>query len=80
LTRLGLKSVPAGMAQLSGLWGAPLARYNLPSLGNANLGYLLSAAVGILVVGVVVWLFTLLLTSHPRADGPKNGSGSSGSA
>jgi cobalt/nickel transport system permease protein len=65
LTRFGLKSIPGGMQQLSGLWGAPLARYNLPVLGNANLGYLLSAAVGLLVTTLVVWLFTLLLTSHP---------------
>ena len=62
LARLGIKSIPAGMEKLSGLWGAPLARYNLPALGNASLGYLLSAVVGILVVGVVVWLFTMLLT------------------
>jgi cobalt/nickel transport system permease protein len=63
LARLGIKSIPTGMEKLSGLWGAPLARYNLPALGNTSLGYLLSAGVGILVVGVVVWLFTVLLTA-----------------
>ena len=63
LTRLGIKSIPAGMDQLSGLWGAPLAHYNLPILGNASLGYILSALVGILVVVVVVWLFMTLLTT-----------------
>ena len=63
LARLGIKSIPAGMEKLSGLWGAPMARYNLPALGNTSLGYLLSAVVGILVVGVVVWLFTMLLTT-----------------
>ena len=63
LARLGIKSIPAGIEKLSGLWGAPMARYNLPALGNASLGYLLSAVVGILVVGVVVWLFTMLLTA-----------------
>jgi cobalt/nickel transport system permease protein len=63
LSRLGIKSIPAGMEKLSGLWGAPMARYNLPALGNTSLGYLLSAVVGILVVGVVVWLFTMLLTA-----------------
>ena len=62
LARLGFKSIPAGMEKISGLWGAPMARYNLPVLGNTSLGYLLSAVVGILVVGVVVWLFTMLLT------------------
>lgn len=63
LARLGFKSIPAGLQNLSSLWGAPMARYNLPVLGNTSLGYLLSAIVGILVIGVVVWLFTLLLTS-----------------
>jgi cobalt/nickel transport system permease protein len=63
LARLGIQSIPTGMQKLSGLWGAPLARYNLPVLGNASLGYLLSAILGILVIGVVVWLFTMLLTT-----------------
>ena len=62
LAELGINSVPQGMAQLSTLWGAPLADYDLPALGNANVGYVLSAVVGIIVVGLVVWLFTVLLT------------------
>lgn len=63
LRERGLQAVPAGLEKLSGLWGAPLAGYNLPVLGNTNLGYLLSAVVGIAVVALVVWLFTLLVTS-----------------
>ena len=66
LTKVGLKSIPVGLAKLSGLWGAPLAHYDLRVLGNANLGYLLSAIVGIAIVALVVWLFTLLLTSHDK--------------
>jgi len=62
LTSLGLAFIPQGMAKLSGLWSAPLPDYDLPSLGNANLGYILSAAVGILVIVTVVWLFTMLAT------------------
>ena len=62
LATLGIKVVPQGMQALSGLWGAPMAGYDLPILGNANLGYILSAVVGIGVVAVVVWLFTVLLT------------------
>ena len=46
---------------------AVATRSTLPVLGNINLGYMLSALIGILVVGVVVWLFTLLLTSRPPA-------------
>ena len=69
LGSLGLQSIPAGMAKLAGLWGAPLAGYELTVLGNAPLGYLLSAVVGILVTGVVVWLFSrLLMSGHSKRD------------
>ncbi len=64
LTRLGITFIPAGMEKLAGLWGAPLARYNLRLLGNAPLGYVLSAAVGVLVICAVVWLFTRLLVGY----------------
>jgi len=66
LQQMGLRSVPAGMERLSSLWGAPLAGYNLPALGNANVGYLLSAVLGIAVVAVVVWLFMVLVTIPPK--------------
>ena len=66
LKERGLAAVPTGLQKLSGLWGAPLAGYNLPLLGNTNLGYLLSAVTGILMVGFVVWLFTRLLTAGTR--------------
>ncbi len=65
LTERGLASIPAGLEKLSGLWGAPLADYDLPVLGNANLGYIFSAVLGILTVAIVVWLFTLLVTGGP---------------
>ncbi len=66
LVKLGWKNVPAGLEQLSRIWGAPLARYNLPALGNASLGYLLSAVLGLVVVATVVWLFTLLLAAGSK--------------
>jgi cobalt/nickel transport system permease protein len=59
----GLNSVPAGLERLSTLWGAPLSGYDLPALGNTNLGYVLSAIVGIAIIALVVWLFTMLLTA-----------------
>jgi cobalt/nickel transport system permease protein len=62
LRQIGLQSIPAGMERLSGLWGAPLAGYDLPGLGNANLGYVVSAALGIAVVVLMVWLFMFLVT------------------
>ena len=61
LENMGIESIPAGLEQLSGLWGAPLAGYNLKVLGNANLGYVLSATIGLLIIGLIVWLFTRLV-------------------
>jgi cobalt/nickel transport system permease protein len=63
LTQLGLESVPTGLKALSGLWGAPLAAYDVRALGNASVGYLLSAALGVVVVVVLVWLFMTLLSA-----------------
>jgi cobalt/nickel transport system permease protein len=65
LHQRGLQSIPAGLERLSSLWGAPLAGYDVPLLGNANLGYVLSAVLGIAVVALVVWLFMVLITSTP---------------
>ena len=62
LSSLGLAFIPQGMAKLSSLWSAPLPDYDLPALGNASLAYILSAVVGIIIVTVVVWLFTMLVT------------------
>jgi cobalt/nickel transport system permease protein len=73
LTRMGFKAIPAGLQQLSGLWGAPLARYDLPALGNANLGYVLSALLGIMVIALIVWLFTVLLTAHSNSEANHQG-------
>ncbi|HEY9151974.1 MAG TPA: cobalt transporter CbiM [Anaerolineales bacterium] len=67
LTHRGFSSIPSGLEKLSGLWGAPLAGYNLPVLGNVSLGYLFSAIMGIVIVAVVVWLFTILLTLDFRS-------------
>jgi cobalt/nickel transport system permease protein len=61
LSRLGFRSIPEGLQKLSGLWGAPLAGYGLRSLGNASLGYLLSAVLGVIVVAILAWLLMLLI-------------------
>jgi cobalt/nickel transport system permease protein len=71
LGKMGLANVPTGLQQLSTLWGAPLARYNLPVLGNANLGYVLSALMGIAIIGIVAWLFVTLL--NRRSSAPRSG-------
>lgn len=61
LASRGFSFVPEGLAKLEGLWGAPLARYDLPALGNVRLGYILSAVVGIVLIAVIAWLFSALL-------------------
>jgi cobalt/nickel transport system permease protein len=69
LSSLGLGSVPQGLANLSGLWSAPMPGYNLPALKNASLGYFLSGIIGTIVIGIVAWLFTMLVSarkSEPR--------------
>jgi cobalt/nickel transport system permease protein len=62
LAGLGLASIPKGLAQLSGLWVAPMPGYHLPSLGNARSAYLLSAVVGMLLTVGLAWLFSVLAT------------------
>jgi cobalt/nickel transport system permease protein len=62
LSSLGLAFIPQGMAKLSGLWSAPLPDYDLPALKNANLSYILSGIVGTIAIGMVAWLFTMLVT------------------
>ena len=62
LAARGLGFIPKGLAQLENLWGAPMAGYNVPALGNTSLGYALSAGLGIVTIAIVVWLFTRLLT------------------
>ncbi len=68
LAELGLKFIPEGLLKLEGLWGAPMARYEVPALGNARLGYILSAVSGILLVGIVAGLFSALFTSGKRIE------------
>jgi cobalt/nickel transport system permease protein len=71
LTGLGLSAIPQGLTKLEGLWGAPLARYDLPGLGNSNAGYILSAIVGIGLVGFLAWLFTTLLAGRDQSGTPQ---------
>jgi hypothetical protein len=72
LAAMGLRSIPAGLEKLSSLWGAPMAGYDLPVLGNTNLGYVLSAVLGISLIALVIWLFMMLLTSGSGSQKQKN--------
>lgn len=64
LSRRGLAFIPGGLRQLENLWGAPLAGYGVRGLGNTALGYLLSAVLGIVLVGLGSWLFATLVASR----------------
>ena len=63
---LGLSAVPQGLARLESLWGAPMADYEIGFLGNASIGYILSAVIGIAIVGGLVWLLTTVLARRQR--------------
>ena len=67
LTSLGLAVIPQGLAQLSGLWSAPISNYQVHSFGSASLGYIFSAAIGVTITIIVVWLFSLLITRGKKS-------------
>ena len=60
LEGLGLGFIPEGLNKLGSLWGAPVPDYDIPSLGNVRLSYLLSAILGVVLTVIVVWLFSTL--------------------
>jgi cobalt/nickel transport system permease protein len=69
LAQRGLGFVPAGLAELGRLWGAPATGYQMPGVGNERLAYMLSAALGIGLAALVVWLLSAVLLAHaPAAD------------
>jgi cobalt/nickel transport system permease protein len=68
LSGLGLSFIPAGMEKLSSLWSAPAPDYDLPSLGNTPVAYILSAVVGIIIVSIITWLFIKLATTGKKAE------------
>ncbi len=64
----GVTAAPPGLQTLSSLWSAPMSGYNAPQLGNSNVGYILSAVVGVILITIVMWLFAqLLLSRKPTA-------------
>ncbi len=47
--------IPQGLASMSELWHAPLPDYTVPGTGDI-VGYIISALVGIVIVGLLLWL------------------------
>lgn len=67
---LGLRTVPAGLAKLSETWQhALLGDYGFGSGDHPVLGYILSAFVGILIVGAVMYGIGKLVQRVPRGGG-----------
>lgn len=64
LRELGLGFIPHGLERLGGIWPAPIPDYEVPGL-NANLGYILSAVVGIVLVSLVTWLVSRSAVRQP---------------
>lgn len=71
LRQLGLGYVPTGFDRWSNLWNAPLSGYDLAVLNNSTVGYLLSAALGVILVLAFVfalaWLMEQWLERKPMA-------------
>jgi cobalt/nickel transport system permease protein len=55
LENMGLGAIPQGLEKLEGWWPAPLPDYGFPRMG-AVVGYVLSAAVGIALVALLLWM------------------------
>jgi cobalt/nickel transport system permease protein len=69
LHSLGLKSVPAGLDRYNGFWSHTLLQgYGFGSKDHADLAYIVSAFVGILVVGAVVFAVSKAIV-RVRGDG-----------
>jgi hypothetical protein len=74
--------VPSGLQDLSGLFSAPLAGYNMPlpffsdasaPLWHAAVGYEISGILGVLLVGSAGYLLARLLRRHGTVDGVPQG-------
>ena len=55
LKTMGLGSIPQGLQKLTGWWPAPMPDYGLQRMA-AVIGYILSAFVGIILIGTLTWL------------------------
>jgi cobalt/nickel transport system permease protein len=62
LKKLGLSTVPEGLNKYNGIWhNAIFSGYDFAGDSHPTLGYIISAVVGILVVGLVVFAITKLI-------------------
>jgi cobalt/nickel transport system permease protein len=69
LKNLGLNFIPQGIQKLAGWWPAPLPGYGFSRMG-AVIGYILSAFIGMALIGVILWLLGRWLSrrSSPKTE------------
>jgi cobalt/nickel transport system permease protein len=76
LNSLGLRSVPTGLDRYNGFWShALLGGYGFRSGDHADLGYIASALIGVIVIGVGVFAvckLVVVLRREPVADLPSD--------
>jgi cobalt/nickel transport system permease protein len=56
LESMGLGFIPQGLEKLEGWWPAPIPDYGFPRMG-AVIGYIMSAVLGVVLVGFLLWMF-----------------------
>jgi cobalt/nickel transport system permease protein len=61
--------VPKGLESMGNFWKAPLPDYTIPGVGEVP-GYILSAFIGLVIVGVLVWLLARWI-AHKNYSGQK---------
>ena len=75
LGNLGLNAIPTGLAKYTGFWNHTLlGDYGFSDGSHLALAYVLSAVVGILVVGLAVYLIVLAVNSIGSRDGKQRDS------
>jgi cobalt/nickel transport system permease protein len=65
--------VPKGLAGTGELWKSPIPDYSIPGVGEVP-GYILSALIGLVIVGLLVWLLAWWL-GRRKLSGQKSSPG-----
>jgi cobalt/nickel transport system permease protein len=61
--------VPKGLESMGDFWKAPIPDYSIHGIGDVP-GYILSAFIGLIIIGVIVWLLARWIT-RKKATGRK---------
>ncbi|MCX5996673.1 MAG: PDGLE domain-containing protein [Chloroflexi bacterium] len=61
--------IPKGLQSMGDFWKAPIPDYSIPGVGDVP-GYILSALIGLVIVGALVWLLARWI-GHKNISGQK---------